>query len=79
MNRIVIEHQVGDNGSLQLNLPLGTEVAGRSVRVTIEPINSKHTITQDEWQAGILATAGGWQGEFELGSEGELEERKPLS
>ena len=30
-------------------------------------------------KAGILATAGGWQGEFDRPSEGALEERDPLS
>jgi hypothetical protein len=36
-------------------------------------------MTSEEWRAGILATAGGWQGEFDRSSEGSLEERDPLS
>ena len=65
MNRIVIERRVSDDGSLQLDLPLVPEEAGLNVRITIEPVSLKPDITQEEWQAGILATAGGWQGEFE--------------
>jgi hypothetical protein len=53
--------------------------AGRDVRVTIEPVGPKKELTQDEWRAGILATTGGWQGEFERPSQGTLEEREPLS
>ena len=79
MNRIVVERRVSDDGFLQLMLPLGTEEAGRNVRVTIEPVGTKRVMTPDEWRAGILATAGGWQGEFERPSAGILEEREPLS
>lgn len=79
MNRIVVERRVNDDGSLQLDLPLGLEEAGRDVRITIEPVSLKNEMTQAEWQAGILATAGGWQGEFERPVGDVLEERNPLS
>ena len=79
MNRIVIERRVNNDGSLQLDLPLGTEEAGLNVRITIEPVSLKKEMTQAEWQAGILATAGGWQGEFERPVGDVLEERNPLS
>ena len=79
MNRIVIERRVSNDGSLQLDLPLGPDEAGLEVRITIEPLNHKKTMTQAEWQAGILATAGGWQGEFERPTGDVLEERNPLS
>ena len=75
MNRIVIERRVNADGSLQLDLPLGMEEAGRDVRVTIEPVSLKKTMTQAEWEAGILATSGGWQGEFERPAGDVLEER----
>ena len=75
MNRIVIERRVNNDGSLQLDLPLGTEEAGLNVRITIEPVSLKKEMTQAEWQAGILATAGGWQGEFERPVGDVLEER----
>jgi len=79
MNRVVVERRVRDDGYLQLTLPLGKEQAGRDVRVTIEPVGPVPKMTADEWRAGILATAGGWQGEFECPSQDVLEERDPLS
>jgi len=79
MDRIVIERRVSGEGVLQLTLPLGADEAGRDVRVTVEPVGPKKEMTPDEWRAGILATAGGWQGEFERLPQGELEEREPLS
>ncbi len=79
MNRIVVERRVSDDGFLQLTLPLGADQAGRDVRVTVEPVRPKKEMTPEDWRAGILATAGGWQGEFERPPQGELEEREPLS
>ena len=79
MNRIVVEHRVREDGVLQLTLPLGAEGAGRDVQVTVELIGPRREITSDEWRAGILSTAGGWQGEFERPQHDGLEEREPLS
>jgi hypothetical protein len=79
MNRIAVEQRVNDQGVLQFTLALGANEAGRQVWVTVEPIESKQEMTPDEWRAGILATAGGWQGEFERPPQGELEQREPLS
>jgi len=79
MNRFVVERRVRDDGVLQIIVPLGAEEAGRDVRVTIESIGPKKAMTVDEWRAGILATAGGWQGEFERPAQGALEKREPLS
>ncbi len=78
MNRIVVERRVGDDGMLQLNLPLGTDEAGHEVRVTIENVGKQNKATPEEWRAGILATAGGWLGEFERPSLSQPEEREPL-
>jgi hypothetical protein len=74
MNRIVVEQRVRDDGVLQFSLPLGADQSSREVRVTVESIGPKVGITPDEWRAGILATAGGWQGEFERPPQGKLEE-----
>jgi hypothetical protein len=79
MNRIVIEQQVSAEGVLNLTLPLGEDLAGRNVRVTVEPVVPEKRMTREEWRAGILATAGGWQGEFERPSSDKVEEREPLS
>jgi hypothetical protein len=79
MNRIVVERRLSGEGVLQLTLALGRDEAGRDVRVTIEPAGPKTGMTPEEWRAGVLATAGGWQGEFERPPQGELEQREPLS
>jgi len=79
MTRIVLDRRVSNDGFLQLNIPLGTAEAGREVRVTVESVAPNKTMTADEWRSGILATSGGWQGEFEPPQIGELEEREPLS
>jgi hypothetical protein len=79
MNRIVVEQRLSAEGVLQLNLPLGADQADREVRVTIEPVASKKVMTPQEWRAGVLATAGGWQGEFERPPQGALEDRDPLA
>lgn len=79
MTRIVVERRVSSDGILQLTLPLGPDEAGREVRVTVEPIGLQNEMTSDEWRAGVLATAGGWQGEFERPPQSELEEREPMS
>ena len=79
MNRIVVERRVSRDGILQLTLPLGADEAGRDVRVTVEPVGTKKETSPEEWRAGVLSTAGGWQGEFERLAQGELEEREPLS
>jgi len=79
MNRIVVEQRLSSEGVLQLTLPLGADEAGRDVRVTIEPVGPKDEMALEVWRAGILATAGSWQGEFERPPQGKLEEREPLS
>jgi hypothetical protein len=64
MTRIVIESRVGGDGILQLTLPLGLAEAGQDVRVTAEPITPVSR-SAEEWRQAVLATAGGWQGEFD--------------
>jgi hypothetical protein len=79
MQRIVVEQRLKLGGVLELCLPLGEDWAGQDVRVTIEPLRPIRAITPEEWRAGILATAGTWEGEFEFPPPGTLEEREPLS
>jgi hypothetical protein len=78
VTRIVVSQRVSDDGVLRIALPLGVETAARDMRVTIEPIDCKTQMSPEEWRAGILATAGGWQGEFERPPQLEPEEREPL-
>jgi hypothetical protein len=79
MKRIILERRLSSEGVLHLTLPLGASEADRDVRVTVEPVGPKREMTTEEWRAGVLATAGSWQGEFERAPQGELEEREPLS
>ena len=79
MNRVVVEQRVGGAGVLELTLPLGADEAGRDVRVTIEPVVRENKMTSDEWRSWVQSIAGSWQGDFERPSQGDLEEREPLS
>ncbi len=78
MNRIVVKSRVGSNGILQLSLPLGPADADQEVQITVEPVGPQ-AFSTDEWQRGILETAGKWQGEFERPEQGEYEQWEPLS
>jgi len=78
MNRIVINSKVGSDGVLHLDLPVGQAEADQEVRVTVEPV-SRPAMTQEEWRAAVLSTAGKWQGEFERPPQGEYEQRESLS
>ncbi len=79
MNRVVLERRVRDDGVLQLTLPLGAERAGRDVQITVELLEPNRAMTSESWRAGILSTAGGWEGEFERPLQDVPEEREPLS
>jgi hypothetical protein len=79
MNRIVVERRLDAEGVLQLTLPFGADDAGQEVLVTFEPVCRNKEMAPNEWRAAVLATAGGWEGEFERPTEGEPEEREPLS
>lgn len=76
MNSLVIKSKVGSDGVLHLEVPLGPSEAGREVQVTVEPVRSP--MTQEEWAAFILATAGTWQGDFERPEQGEFKKRDEL-
>jgi len=78
MTRIVIESRVGGDGVLYQTLPLGLSEAGQDVRVTVEPI-APASRSAEEWRQAVLATAGGWQGDFKRPPQGEYEDREPLS
>jgi hypothetical protein len=78
MTRIVVTAKVGPDGGLHLILPLAA--ADQEVRVTIDPVPSKKAMTEDEWRAFILSTAGSiTDPTFERPPQGELEVREPLS
>ena len=77
MAPIEVLSTVGDDGVLRLALPLPPAVAGRQVRVTVEPA-PRRMMTQEEWGRGVFGLAGRWSGEFERPPQGEYEGRDPL-
>jgi hypothetical protein len=78
MSRVEIVSKVGSDGVLRLAVPLAESEAGRDVRVTVEPL-PRPAMTQEEWRAFVLRTAGTWQGEFERPEQGEYEVRDRLA
>jgi hypothetical protein len=76
MSRIVVHAKAGPDGTLHLDLPLGSEQAGREVRVVIESVAKP--LTQAEYAAWVQSMAGTWQGDFERPPQGEYERREPL-
>lgn len=76
MNRMVVHSRIGTDGVLHLAVPVGEADADREVTVTIEPA-SPLTMTQDEWQAFVLSTAGSvTDPTFQRHSQGEYERRE---
>lgn len=78
MNRMVVKSKVDGAGILHLELTVGVDEANKEVQVTVEPV--RPTMTQKEWQAYILATAGSiTDPTFERPPQPPLEKREPLS
>jgi hypothetical protein len=78
MNRVRVKSKVGNDGVLQVSLPLGSSEAGQEVQITIEPVN-RSSLSADEWRHFVMETAGKWQGELERPEQGEYEQRELLS
>jgi len=75
---MVVKSRVSSDGILHLALPMGLEEADQEVRVTVEPV-SFVPMSQEEWRAFILRTAGSiTDPEFRRWEQGEYEEREPL-
>jgi hypothetical protein len=79
MRRMVIRSTVSADGILHLTVPLGREEAHNEVQVTVESIVPKQPMTQEEWRAFVLATAGSVNDPtFERPPQGDYEERESL-
>ncbi len=78
MNRMIVKSRVGADGILRVTLPVGRDEADREVQVTVDPVETKHPMTQDEWAAWVKAIAGSWQGDFERPPQTPLEDREPF-
>ncbi len=78
MSRIVIESQTDPDGTLHLNVPLGPDKAGQSVRVVIETVRTP--MSRSEWAVWVQSMAGSiTDPTFERAPQLPLEEREPLS
>jgi hypothetical protein len=77
MGRIVVTSRVGDDGVLQLSVPVGAADAGRELHVTVEPVASAPSA--DEWRRRVFETAGKWQGPLDRPAQGDFEPREPLA
>jgi hypothetical protein len=75
---MVVRSKIGRDGVLHLDLPVGAAEADKEVQVTVEALPPA-SMSPEDWQKGILATAGKWQGDFERPEQGEYEKREPLS
>ena len=62
---------------MPLPLPSGTEETGRTVRVTVERIDTT-TPPPDAWRDEVAALAGSWEGVLERAPQGECEERESI-
>lgn len=58
MNRILVKAKVGDDGVLRLEVTIGAAEGNQEVQVTVEPVATKAPMSQEEWRAFVLATAG---------------------
>jgi hypothetical protein len=77
MTRITVRSRIDANGVLRVAVPVSPAYANQEVQVTIEPIGPP-PITQEEWRAFVLSTAGKWEGDLERPDQGEYEERESL-
>jgi hypothetical protein len=78
MNPMVVKSRVGSDGILHLALPVGLQQADKEVQITVEPVPSK-PMSQEEWHAFILRTAGSiTDPQFRRWEQGTYEQREPL-
>jgi hypothetical protein len=77
MTRIVLKSQVGRDGILHLDLPVGIADANKEVQITVDPV--RPSMSQEEWRKFIAQTAGSISDpEFRRWDEGGFEDREPL-
>jgi hypothetical protein len=55
---VQIESEIGSDGVLSLNVPLGTSDANTKVRVTIEPLDRRAGRAAEDWPAFVDRTYG---------------------
>jgi hypothetical protein len=76
---MIVQSNVGADGVLHLDVPVGTADANRQVQVTIEPLSSApENMSVGDWLDWLKANYGTWQGPFERAEPLPLEERMSL-
>lgn len=62
MTRIILHSTTGPDGTLRLDIPLGTDLANHAVSIIIEP---EVSVPEQGYLEFLDGTAGAWQGDFE--------------
>lgn len=83
MQSITLRSHVGEDGILQISVPIGMIDVDLEVMVIVQPIvktESAKTPEELGWPPGFFErTFGAWEGEPLIrGDQGELQEREPL-
>jgi hypothetical protein len=74
-----ITSRVGADGILSLAIPLSQAAANEEVRITVEPLNPKPTMTHEEWAAWVKTMAGSiTDPTFRRHEQGDYEVREEL-
>lgn len=78
MKTVELHETADSDGVLHLEVPVEQPHHRYRVVVTVEE-EQKPTSAKRTWPDGFIErTAGQWVGEFEIGYEGDYEERQPL-
>ena len=78
---IQFHRQVGPDGVLALQVPLGLSEANAEVLVTIQPLDVRDTdeLTNEDWHEFVESTYGSCAGlGLERHDQGTFEQREPL-
>ena len=83
MQSITLHSHVGEDGILQLSVPVGMTDVDLEVVVIVQPIIEKEKAKTPEelgWTPGFFEkTFGAWEGEpLTRGEQGEFQEREPF-
>jgi hypothetical protein len=78
MTRIVVNSQVGGDGVLHLDLPVGSAHAGKAVQVTVEPVTAEAAGKSATISAADLLNSdlvGMWADRSDIGDNHEYARR----
>ena len=81
MSPIVKRSKIGEDGILNLSIPIGKSCANQEVRITIEPFEEARSseMSVGQWKQFVEETAGSIEDDsFHRHSQGEFEQRQEL-